>query len=107
MKRQKKGGEDLAPLEEKRPESRAEPLVNEIRSLVLECRRRVARKVNSELVMLYWEIGQRVRKDVLQGKRAEYGGEIVQTVSALLVQEFGHGFSRRNLFRRIRFAEVF
>jgi hypothetical protein len=42
-----------------------------------------------------------------EGKRAEYGEEIVPTVSAQLVHEFGESFSKRNLFRMIRFAEVF
>ena len=46
-------------------------------------------------------------EDVLQNERADNGKEIVQTLSAQLTQEFGRGFGRRNLFRMIRFAEVF
>jgi predicted nuclease of restriction endonuclease-like (RecB) superfamily len=44
---------------------------------------------------------------VLNNERAEYGQEIVQTLSAQLTQEFGRGFGRRNLEQMIRFAEVF
>jgi hypothetical protein len=46
-------------------------------------------------------------EDVLQNERAEYGKEIVQTLSAQLTQEFGRGFGRQNLFQMLRFAEVF
>jgi hypothetical protein len=82
-------------------------LFQDLRSLIIEARQDVARQVNSVLVLLYWRVGQRIRQDILKEKRAEYGEEIVPTVSAQLVPEFGEGFSKRNLFRMIRFAEVF
>ena len=52
-------------------------------------------------------MGQRIRQDILKEKRAEYGEQIVSALSAQLEQEFGRGFGRRNLFRMVRFAEVF
>ncbi|HUG90583.1 MAG TPA: PDDEXK nuclease domain-containing protein, partial [Planctomycetaceae bacterium] len=52
-------------------------------------------------------IGTRIREDILKQKRADYGEEIVSTVSAQLTAEFGRGFSRRNLFNMLRFAESF
>lgn len=57
--------------------------------------------------MLYWQIGKRILGEVLDGKRAGYGKQIVQTVSAQLVSEFGEGFSVRNLFKMIKFAQYF
>ncbi|HEY7153095.1 MAG TPA: PDDEXK nuclease domain-containing protein, partial [Gemmataceae bacterium] len=54
-----------------------------------------------------WEVGQRIRRDILKEKRAEYGEEILPTLSAKLVADFSNGFSARNLARMIRFAEVF
>jgi hypothetical protein len=50
---------------------------------------------------------QRIRQDILQEKQAEYGREIVPTLSAQLTPEFGDGFSKRNLFRMVQFAEAF
>ena len=82
-------------------------LVADLRKLIDETRQVVSQTVNSALVWLYWNIGKRIREDVLQNKRAEYGEEIVQTLSAQLAAEFGKGFGRRNLFRMIRFAECF
>ena len=43
----------------------------------------------------------------MQEKRAEYGEEIITELARQLEAEFGRGFSRRNLFNMIRFAEVF
>jgi predicted nuclease of restriction endonuclease-like (RecB) superfamily len=63
--------------------------------------------VNSALVLLYWRIGQRIRQDSLKEKRAEYGEQIVSAVSRELAVEFGQGFSEKNLWHMIRFAEVF
>jgi predicted nuclease of restriction endonuclease-like (RecB) superfamily len=52
-------------------------------------------------------VGQRIRKDILEEKRAGYGEEIVSTLSRELAAEFGNGYSRPNLFRMVRFAEIF
>jgi len=52
-------------------------LLTDIRSLILSARRQVAQAVNAGLTMLYWEIGRRIRQDILEEKRAVYGKEIV------------------------------
>jgi len=85
----------------------SDQLLSDLRTLIAETRQDVARSVNSALVMLYWNVGQRIRQDILKERRAEYGREIVVTLSRQLVEEFGNGFSRPNLFRMVRFAEVF
>lgn len=82
-------------------------LLTDIRDLILSARRQVAQAVNAELTMLYWEIGRRIREDILEKKRAAYGKEIVAALGRQLESEFGRGFGRRNLFHMIRFAEVF
>ena len=82
-------------------------LLSELRELILATRQTVAQGVNSALVLLYWQIGQRIRTDTLKEKRAEYGEQIVHAVSAKLSAEFGRGFTTRNLFNMIRCAEVF
>jgi len=82
-------------------------LLKDLRELVADARQDVARQVNSALVLLYWRVGKRIRQDILKEKRAGYGEQIVATLSRQLVIEFGNGYSRPNLFRMIRFAEVF
>lgn len=56
-------------------------LIKDLRKLIVQARQDVARSVNSSLVMLYWKMGQRIRKEILKEKRVEYGEEIVATVS--------------------------
>lgn len=82
-------------------------LLNDLRELIASTRQTVAQGVNSALVLLYWHIGQRIRADMLKSKRAEYGAEILPTLSAKLVPDFGQGFSPRNLARMISLAEAF
>ena len=82
-------------------------LLENVRALIEEARRDVARSVNSALVMLYWHIGQRIRRDILKEKRAEYGKRIVSALGRQLETEFGRGFSEKSLRRMIQFAEVF
>lgn len=81
-------------------------LAADIRQLIETARSRAAQAVNAELVMLCWQVGDRIRRDVLGQSRAGYGEEIVSTLSRQLTAEYGTGFSRQNLFHMIRFAEV-
>jgi predicted nuclease of restriction endonuclease-like (RecB) superfamily len=82
-------------------------LLDDVRDLIRQARSATAQAVNSALVLLYWEVGQRIRRDILKEKRANYGEEILPTLSAKLVADFGNGFSARNLARMIQFAEAF
>jgi len=82
-------------------------LIGDIRSLIETARHNVAVTVNAGLTILYWQIGSRIRQNILKEKRAEYGREIVVTLSRRLAVEYGKGFSRRNLFNMLRFTEVF
>ncbi len=82
-------------------------LLSELQQLIRSARERVAAAVNAELTMLYWRIGERLRKEILREQRAEYGRQVVDAVSAGLLMQFGKGFERTNLFRMIRFAELF
>lgn len=82
-------------------------LLNDLRTLISQSRQQVAQAINSVLVMLYWQVGHRIRTDVLREKRADYGKEIVHALSGQLTGEFGNGFGRANLFHMVRFAEVF
>lgn len=82
-------------------------LVRDIRSLIEEARSTVATTVNTALTMLYWRVGKRINAEILKGDRAGYGEKIVHALGAQLQQEYGRGFTKRNLFNMIRFAQVF
>lgn len=91
------------------PVARSSPaqLAKDVRELILAGRATVATTVNATLTLLHWQIGKRIREDILKERRAEYGEQIVSTLSSQLEKEFGRGFGRRNLFSMVRFAEVF
>jgi predicted nuclease of restriction endonuclease-like (RecB) superfamily len=82
-------------------------LLGDLRQLIEAAREQTARAVNSTLVTMYWQIGKRIREDVLQNQRAEYGDAILQTLSEKLTEEYGRGFSEKSLWHMMRFAEVF
>ena len=82
-------------------------LVVELKSLIASTKEQVAISVNSSLTLMYWQIGYKINEDILKNSRAEYGKEILQTVSAKLTEEFGQGFSKRNLADMIKFSQVF
>ena len=82
-------------------------LLADVRELILRAREGVARAVDSGLTTLYWNVGRRVRRDILKEKRAEYGGQIVSALGRQLETEFGRGFGEKNLRRMVQFAEQF
>jgi hypothetical protein len=74
-------------------------LLDEVRQLIVAARRQTTVAVNLGLTALYWQIGRRIRHEVLGTERAAYGEQIVATVSRQLVAEFGRGFTDKNLRR--------
>ena len=85
----------------------AHSLFTEIKTLIDDGRRNVAVTVNAAMTMLYWQIGKRVNKEVLNDRRAEYGQQIVVSLARQLTVEYGKGWSARHLHHCLRFAEVF
>ena len=59
------------------------------------------------MTLLYWNIGNRIRKDILGENRTEYGRQIVATVSRQLAREYGSGFNEKSLRRMMQLAELF
>ncbi len=82
-------------------------LLDDLRGLIRAARAGVAQAVNSALVLLYWQVGHRIRTEILKSRRAGYGEQIVLTMAHRLAAEFGQGFAEKNLRRMIQLAEVF
>jgi predicted nuclease of restriction endonuclease-like (RecB) superfamily len=79
-------------------------LFGDVRRLIDEAKDRVATAVNAELTWLYWQIGHRIRADVLQNRRAEYGKQIISGLSLHLTESYGRGWSQKQLHHCLRFA---
>jgi predicted nuclease of restriction endonuclease-like (RecB) superfamily len=82
-------------------------LVNELGVMIDAARQQVAVTANAALTTLYWQIGHRVQTEVLAGRRADYGEQIVAAVSRQLEARYGRGFGEKNLRRMIQFATTF
>ncbi len=82
-------------------------LFSDLRLLIDETRLAVAITVNTKLTTLYWRVGKRIHKEILEQERAEYGKQILPTLSIKLTHDYGRGWGERNLAYMVRFAEVF
>lgn len=82
-------------------------LLGELRQMIDQTRESIASTVNSKLTLLYWHVGNRVRKEILKEERAEYGRSIVVSVARQLMFHYGKGFSEKSLRRMIQFGEIF
>lgn len=87
------------------PESTA--LFNDVCLIIDEARRHVATYVNVEAVMLKWHVGKRIKEDVLFNQRAEYGKEIMKTLSEKLTEKYGAGWGLKSLQHCLRAAYTF
>jgi predicted nuclease of restriction endonuclease-like (RecB) superfamily len=85
----------------------ANSLFSEIKNLIEEARQNIAVVVNSNITVLYWNIGNRINTEILKNKRAEYGKEIVKSLSKYLKEEYGKGWGEKQLRHCLRFAETF
>jgi predicted nuclease of restriction endonuclease-like (RecB) superfamily len=82
-------------------------LISAISLLIEQSQNHIATQANSVLTHLFWQIGKRINDDILQNKRADYGKQIVVTVSQKIETKYGRSFSDRNLRRMMQFATVF
>lgn len=82
-------------------------LVRDLGALIDSTRRGVAVTANAALTTLYWQIGTRVHREILQSRRAEYGSEIVSAVGRQLQARYGRGFDEKSIRHMVRFAEAF
>lgn len=82
-------------------------LLGSIKQLIEECRQQVALVVNANMTALYWQVGQKINNEILKNERAEYGMQIVSTLSRQLTEAYGRGWGEKQLRHCMRFAEVF
>ena len=73
-------------------------LFQQVVELLQNARQQVLRTVNSTMTFTYFEIGRIIVEEEQNGKeRAEYGKQVLKGLSEQLTNEFGKGFSLRNL----------
>ncbi len=83
-------------------------LYADICQLVDNARAYVASAANKTLTLMYWKIGERINTELLDGKRAPYGKQIVAQLAVQLQQQYGkRGFEEKNIRRMMKFALIF
>jgi hypothetical protein len=82
-------------------------LYEDISVMIEQSRRDIFINARNETIFLFWKIGQRINNEVLQNKRADYGKQIVVTLSRQLNDKYGRSFAARNLRRMMQFVEQF
>lgn len=85
--------------------------IQDIKQILAQARQKSYHAINTAMVAAYWQIGEKIVLEEQNGKeRADYGKAIIKTIAKELTQEFGKGFSERNIlyFRKfyLTFPEI-
>ncbi len=82
--------------------------LNQIKEIVSNARQRAIHSVNTERVLMYWQIGKLIFEEEQKGKeRAEYGKFLIKSIEKELKPVFGSIFSSRQLYRCVQFYKIF
>ncbi len=82
-------------------------LFSEVRKIVEQSKTHISTTINSTISATYWQIGKKIKSELLNNKRAEYGKHIIANLSSELTKEYGKGWSKQHLQHCLRFAETF
>jgi predicted nuclease of restriction endonuclease-like (RecB) superfamily len=82
-------------------------LVQELSALIEKSKQQVQRTANSALTLLFWHVGKRINDEILNNERAQYGKQIVASVSEQLELKYGRNFTEKNVRRMMQFALEF
>ena len=82
-------------------------LVQELSLIIEKSKQQVQRTANSALTLLFWHVGKRINDEILNNERAQYGKQIVSTVSEQLELKYGRNFTEKNVRRMMKFASEF
>ena len=81
---------------------------NQIKTILQSARDKAYTQVNFIMVEAYWHIGQQIVEEEQKGEdRAKYGSYLIKDISKRLTEDFGKGFSQRNLRNMRQFYTFF
>lgn len=82
-------------------------LYNDVCQIIDTTRSRLATTVNAEICLLNWTVGTRVKEEILNNQRADYGKQVVKKLSVLLTENYGKGWGYEKLKHCVRSAYLF
>ena len=68
-------------------------------SIIEQAQSAAYRSVNETLIKRNWLLGMRIQHEILKERRAEYGEQVIKTLSKALIDHFGKGFNKSNLYQ--------
>jgi predicted nuclease of restriction endonuclease-like (RecB) superfamily len=87
-------------------QQQSKKLFVDIAALIETSKENLNRSFNKEIAMLNWQIGKHI-DETLANTEENYGLEIVATLSPLLINHFGKGYTTSSLHRIRRFYKAF
>ena len=87
--------------------SAVEKLFQDVCGIIDGTRSRVAVFANAEICRTNWNIGKRVKEDILLNKRADYGKQVVKNLATQLTEKYGKGWGYATLRHCVRAAYIF
>ena len=83
-------------------------ILQQIQSIIADAQEKAIRSVDTERMLMYWQIGKVIFEEEQQGKdKADYGTYLIKTISNEFQPQFGTGFSIRQLERYRQFFRQF
>lgn len=82
-------------------------LVSELKQIIVAAKQQAQITVNSQLTLLYWQIGEKIQNHTLNNARADYGKQVIKQLASELTQEFGKGFNEKSLRRMLQFYQSY
>lgn len=89
------------------PENGPENLFHDVCGIIDNVRGEVASYINTRVCLTKWEVGRRIKEDVLYNQRAEYGKQIIRHLAERLTKKYGNGWSFHSLQHCVRAAYTF
>lgn len=70
-------------------------LFDDVSFVILDAKETLSKIITSNIATVYWQIGGRINKQILKNKRADYGKQLVATLSRQLTAEFGRSYEEK------------
>lgn len=79
---------------------------DEIIHIIEQSRENALRKVNEELIKMYWQVGEYISNE---SAKSSYGDSYIQSLADFFSQNYTQikGFNRRGLYRMKQFYETY
>ncbi len=81
-------------------EVKKDSLFDDVSHLIEETKTNIAVSVNSSVNELFWQIGKRIKEELLQNQKPEYGKQIVENLSQSLGMQYGKTYERTAISKK-------